>query len=45
MKDVVMELREENKKLRYSPYKLFTKSNNYEHTIEHFVKQWEEVLY
>ena len=44
IKDVVMELREENKKLRYSPYELFTKSNDYEYTIEQFVKQWKELL-
>ena len=45
IKDVVMELREENKKLRYSPYELFIKSNDYEYTIEQFVKQWEEMLH
>lgn len=45
IKDVVVELREENKKLRYSPYELFNKSNNYEYTIEQFVKQWETILH
>ena len=44
VKDFVMELREENKKLRYSPYELFTKSNDYEDTIEQFVMQWKEML-
>lgn len=45
IKDVVVELREENKKLRYSPYELFNKSNNYEYTIEQLVKQWEAILH
>lgn len=29
IEDVVMELREENRRFRYSPYELFNKSNNY----------------
>lgn len=45
IKDVVMELREENKKLRYSPYELFNKSSNYEDTIEQLVKQWKAILH
>ena len=45
IKDFVMELREDNKKLRYSPYDLFTKSNDYESTVEQFIKQWEEILH
>jgi hypothetical protein len=44
IKDVVMELKEENKKFSYSPYELFNKSNNYEETIEQLVKQWEGIL-
>ena len=45
IKDVIMELREENIKLRYSPYELFNKSVNYEDTIEQLVKKWESMLY
>lgn len=45
IKDVVVELREENKKFRYSPYELFNKSNNYEDTIEQLVKQWGSMLH
>lgn len=44
IKDVVMELREEDKKLRYSPYELFSKSEDYEDTIEKLVEQWETML-
>lgn len=44
IKDVVIELREEDKKLRYSPYELFSKSEDYEDTIEKLVKQWEAML-
>ena len=42
IKDVVLELRQENKKLRFSPYELFANSNNYEYTIEQFIKKWEK---
>lgn len=45
IKDAVMELREEDKKLRYSPYELFSKSEDYEDTIEKFVEQWKSILY
>lgn len=41
---VVMELRQGNKKLTYSPYEMFTKSKAYEDTIEDFVKIWEGML-
>ncbi len=44
IKDFILELREEDKKLRYSPYELFHKSEDYEDTIEEFVKQWETIL-
>lgn len=43
--DFVLELREQDKKLRYSPYELFNKSNDYEDTIEEFIRQWEEILH
>ena len=43
IKDTVMELREGNKRLRYSPYELFSKSENYEDTIEEFIKKWRDV--
>ena len=43
-KDVVLELRENNKSLRYSPYELYRKSFIYEETIEEFIKQWELIL-
>ena len=45
IEDVVMELREENRRFRYSPYELFNKSNNYEDTIEQLVGQWETMLH
>jgi len=44
IKDIVMELREEDKKLRYSPYELFSKSKDYDDAIEKLVKQWETML-
>ena len=43
-KDVVLDLREDNKSLRYSPYELYMKSFNYEETIEDFIRQWELIL-
>ena len=44
IKDVVLELREADKKLRYSPYELFSKSKKYEDTIEKLVERWENML-
>lgn len=44
IKDFVLELREADKKLRYSPCELFNKSENYEDTIEKLVEQWENML-
>ncbi len=44
IKNFVLELREGNKKLRYSPYELFNKSDNYEETIEQFIEQWKNIL-
>ncbi len=41
IKDFILELREDKKRLRYSPYAMFTKSENYEETIEDFLTQWE----
>ena len=41
---VVIELRQGEKKLRYSPYKMYTKSKAYEDTIEELVKRWEYML-
>ena len=41
---VIMELRQGNKKLTYSPYEMFTKSKAYADTIEDFVKIWEGML-
>ena len=41
---VIMELRQGNKKLTYSPYEMFSKSKTYEDTIEEFIKQWEYIL-
>ena len=43
--DFVLELREQDKKLRYSPYELFIKSSDYEDTIEEFIRQWKAILY
>lgn len=42
--DFVLELREQDKKLRYSPYELFIKSSDYEDTIEEFIRQWKAIL-
>lgn len=36
--DFVMELREGDKKLRYSPCELYNKSDAYEDTIEEFIR-------
>jgi len=44
VKNIVIELREEDKKLRYSPYELFSKSENYEDTIGKLVEQWKAIL-
>ena len=43
-KDLVLELRESGKALRYSPYRLFKKSSDYEDTIDLFIKQWAAIL-
>ena len=43
-KDWVIELREADKALRYSPNELFEKSQNYEDTIEELVEQWKTML-
>ena len=44
IKDVIIELSEDDKKLRYSPYELFAKSEDYEDSIEKLVEQWEAML-
>ncbi len=44
IKDFVIELREDDKKLRYSPYELFNKSDDYEDTIKKLMEQWETML-
>lgn len=44
MKDVVMELREGDRKMRYSPYDMYMNSSDCEKTIEEFVKRWEAIL-
>ena len=44
IKDLVLELREGNKRLRYSPYFMFYKSDDYEKTIEDFLRQWEKLI-
>lgn len=43
-KDMIIELRESDKELRYSPYELFEKSQNYEDTIEEFIVHWQTML-
>lgn len=43
-RDVVIELREADKVLKYSPVDLFKKSQDYEDTINDFVEYWEEIL-
>lgn len=43
-KDWIIELRESDKVLRYSPYELFKKSQDYEDTLEEFVEQWWTML-
>lgn len=42
--DWIFELRENDKKYRFSPYELYSKSSNYEETIEEFVETWERML-
>ena len=44
IKDFVMELRENEQSLRYSPYELFNKSNAYEDTIDQLIEQWKRIL-
>ena len=44
-KDAVIELREDDKAFRYSPYELFHKSKNWENTIEQVVTHWEKTLH
>ena len=43
-KDTIIEIRESGKKLRYSPYELYKKSQNYEDTIEEFIAHWRIML-
>ncbi len=43
-KDMVIGLKESGKELRYSPYKLFEKSRNYEDTIEELIAHWQTML-
>ncbi len=45
VQDVVMELREAGKTLRYSPYELFHQSKNWEDTIEQVITHWEAMLH
>ena len=42
-KDIVMELREESKRLKYSPYEMFHSSENYEDTIDAFLDLWKSI--
>lgn len=42
--DVVVELRQDKKSLRYSPYDLYNKSSDYEGTIEGLIKQWKDII-
>lgn len=42
--DVVMELSQADKKLRYSPYELYKQSDDYEDTIEEFINKWKSIL-
>lgn len=44
VEDFILELRQDEKKLVFSPYQLFIKSKNYEDTIENFLAEWEEML-
>lgn len=44
IKDVVLELRKDKKRLRYSSYELFYSSDDYEDTIVRFMETWETVL-
>lgn len=44
IKDVVVELREKDKVLRYSPYELFNTSIDYDSTIDELIKQWENII-
>ena len=43
IKDMVLELREGDKTLRYSPYELFHTSDDYENTIDAFLDLWKSI--
>ncbi len=45
IKDWIMELKEGDKRLWYSPYELFHKAEDYEETIGGLIAQWESVLH
>ena len=42
--DALFELREGGKTLQYSPYEMYSKSEDYETTIEAFISMWEREL-
>lgn len=42
--ELIIELKEGNKTLRYNPYLLFMQSEEYEETIQGFIEQWREEL-
>ncbi len=44
LKDVIMELRQDNAKYRYSPWKLYKQNSNYEDTVEELVETWRRII-
>lgn len=44
IKDVILELRQDEKSLRYSPHELYENSKDYEETIEIMVRKWKAIL-
>ena len=44
LKDVIFELRESDKGLRYSPYELFSETDDPDYAITQFLYKWESEL-
>lgn len=44
VKDLIIELRENDCKYQYSPNDLYHQSENYEDTIENFLAVWKSIL-
>lgn len=44
IKDQVLELRQDGKSLRYSPYEMHASSEDYENTIFELLENWDKLL-